>query len=82
MMSHVLADARDHPVMVPYHAHWGRAASLLVEPWPARRQARARLHGAITLALSFDTWRTLSESGLTDRQAVELMLGLARSAAR
>jgi AcrR family transcriptional regulator len=79
MLSHVLADARDHPVMDPYHEHWRRAVDVLLELWPVSGRRRTRLRAAIALALSFDTWRTLSqEHGLTDPQAVELMLGLAR----
>lgn len=83
MMSHVLADARDHPVMAPYHEHWQRATDVLVEPWSVRGRERKTLRAAIALALSFDTWRTLSqEHGLTDRQAVKLMLSLATPATR
>ncbi len=79
MFSHVLADARDHPVMAPYHQHWRRAVDVLVEPWPTRGGKRTSFRAALALALSFDTWRTLShEHGLTDPQAVELMLRLAR----
>lgn len=79
MFSHVLADARDHPVMAPYHRHWARAVDVLLEPWPVRGRRRAPLRAAMALALSFDTWRTLSqEQGLTDPQAVGLMLRLAR----
>ena len=80
MFSHVLADARDHPVMVPYHEHWRRAVDVLLEPRPARGRQRTRLRAALALALSFDTWRTLSqEHGLTDSQAADLMLSLARA---
>ena len=80
MFSHVLADARDHPVMVPYHEHWRRAVDVLLEPRPARGRLRTRLRAALALALSFETWRTLSqENGLTDPQAADLMLSLARA---
>lgn len=79
MFGHVLADARDHPVMAPYHQHWRRAVDVLLESRPVRGRERTRLRAAIALALSFDTWRTLSrEHGLTDRQAADLMVGLAR----
>lgn len=79
MISHVLADARDHPVMAPYHEHWRRAVEVLLEPWRARGRQRTYLRAAIALALSFDTWRTLSqEQGLTDAQAVVLALRLAQ----
>ena len=77
MMAHVLTDARDHPVVAPYHSHWERTADVLVAPWRARGRRRTLLRAAIALALSFDTWRTLvREQELTDDQAVELMLRL------
>jgi AcrR family transcriptional regulator len=79
MFTHVLADARDNPVVAPYHEHWERTADVLVAAWRARGRRRTVLRAAIGLALSFDTWRTLvHEQGLTDDQAVELMLRLTR----
>ena len=75
-MAHVLADARDHEVMAPYHAYWHRAADVLAVRARAAGAGRS-LRAAIALALSFDTWRTLvREQGLTDEQAVELMVRL------
>jgi AcrR family transcriptional regulator len=80
MFSHVLADARDHPVMTPYHEHWRRAVDVLLEPGQARGRMRTRLRAALALALSFDTWRTLTqENSLTDSQAAGLMVSLARA---
>lgn len=77
MMTHVLADARDHDVMAPYHAHWRRATDVLVGPWNLRGRRRDSLRAGIALALSFDTWRTLVRGeGLTDRQAIEVALRL------
>ena len=77
MMTRVLADARDHPVVAPYHAHWQRAADVLTAAWPARGRRRTLLRAGIALALSFDTWRTLArEQQLTDDQALELALRL------
>jgi hypothetical protein len=77
MMTHVLADARGHPVMEPYHAYWARAVDVLLAPWKARGRRRTLLRAGIALALSFDTWRTLvREQGLTDEQALELMVRL------
>ncbi len=79
MISHVLADARDHPVMAPYHAHRQRAADVLTAPWRARGHRRALLRAGIALALSFDTWRTLThEQGLTDDEALDVMVRLTR----
>jgi AcrR family transcriptional regulator len=77
MIGRVIDEARDQPVMAPYHAHWDRAAEVLLAAWPARARRDARLAAAIALALGFDTWRLLvCRRGLSDRQAVELMLRL------
>jgi AcrR family transcriptional regulator len=73
MMTHTLADARDHEVMAPYHELWERAADVLVAPWRARGRWRSLLRAGIAVALSFDTWRTLGrEQQLSDAQAVEV----------
>jgi len=78
MISRVLADARDHEVMAPYHAHWRRAADVLVEPFAASGSRRRLLRAAIALALAFDSWRTLvREQGLDDEQAVAVASRLA-----
>lgn len=77
MIAHVLSDARDHEVVKPYHAHWRHATDVLLRPWPQRGRARRLLRAAIALALSFDTWQSLTrDSGLTDEQAVEVALRL------
>ena len=83
MISHALADARDHPVLAPYHAHWRHAAKVLTEPWRERDRRRKLLLAGIAVALSFDTWRLITrEQQLTDHQAVELMLRLTCDCAR
>jgi hypothetical protein len=77
MMTHVLADARDHAVMQPYHAYWARAVDVLLAGRNARGRRRELLRAGIALALSFDTWRALvREQGLGDEQAVELTVRL------
>jgi AcrR family transcriptional regulator len=79
MMTHALADARDHEVMEPYHAYWSHATDVLVAPFRVKGNARALLRAAIALALSFDTWRTLvRDHGLSDEQTVRVALRLAR----
>jgi AcrR family transcriptional regulator len=76
MMSRVIADARDLPIMAPYHAHWRHAVDILAAAWPKKRRSKL-LHAALGLALSFDTWRTLiRDQGLTNDQAIELMARL------
>lgn len=75
MMTRVLAEARDLPVMLPYHRHWQRAADVIEAAWPESVHRNGLLKAALTLALSFDTWRLLVRSqGLTDDQAIELMM--------
>jgi AcrR family transcriptional regulator len=82
MMTRVLAEARDHEVMAPYHAHWRRAAGVLVAPFRARGRNRTLLRAAIGHALAFDTWRSLvRDEGLTDDQAVAVALRLATGGA-
>lgn len=83
MMTHVLADTRDHEVMTPYHAFWQQAVAVLVAPWKARGRRRTQLRAGIALALSFDTWRTLvREQGLPDEQAIDLVQRLCADAGR
>ena len=78
IFTHVLADTRDHEVMTPYHAHWERAADVLIAPWRVRGRRRALLRAGIGLALSFDAWRSLvRDNGLTNDQAVDVGLRLA-----
>ena len=77
MIAQVIAEARDHPVMDPYHDHWRRAADVLLAAFPPPARRSAKLKAAVALALSFDTWRLLvREQGLSDKQAVELTLRL------
>jgi AcrR family transcriptional regulator len=79
MSARVLADSREHEIMAPYHAHWQHATDVLLAPWRARGNRRRQLRAAIALALSFDTWRTLTrEHTLTDEQATDLAMQLVR----
>jgi AcrR family transcriptional regulator len=81
MIAMALAEARDLPVMAPYHAFWDNAADVLTAAWHIRGRRRARLKAAIALGLSFETHRTLTrEQQLGDDQAIELMTRLAESA--
>ncbi len=79
MMARILAEARDHPVTAPYHAHWQRCAEILAAAWPSNGPKNLERGAACSLAVSFDTWQILVRGhGLTDAQAVELMLCLVR----
>lgn len=77
MMSRALSQARDHEVVQPVLAYWRAAADVLTEPWSARGRRRHRLRAAILLAISFETWRSLTrDSELTDAEAAEVAVGL------
>jgi AcrR family transcriptional regulator len=79
MMTRVLTEASDLPIMVPYHTHWQRAADVLAAAWPASIRRNAMLKAALALAVSFDTWQLLvCSQRLTDDQAIELMTRLTR----
>jgi AcrR family transcriptional regulator len=82
MIAMALAEARDLPVMAPYHRFWDSAAETLATGWRLRGHRRSDLKAAIALALSFDTHRTLTrEQMLTNNQAIKLMIRLTHSAA-
>ena len=77
MMTREFADAADSPIMTPYYDHWRRAAAVVVAAWRVRGRKRTLLRAAIGHAIAFPTWRSLVRGqGLTDAQAVELMLRL------
>jgi AcrR family transcriptional regulator len=83
MMTKVLRDAQIHAptmeVTVPYLKHWDRARYVLVRGWGAEDQRLKTLLGALGHALDFWTWRSLvNEQGLTDEEAIELMVGMVR----
>jgi AcrR family transcriptional regulator len=74
MMLSVLPELRGTPLVEPYHAHWRRAAETLAAAWPEPART-PELTGAIALALSLDTWVLLVRTqGLSDAQAIGLML--------
>ena len=87
MMTKVLRDAQIHAptleVTVPYLKHWDRARYALATGWGAEDQQLKTLLAALGHALDFRTWRSLvHEQGLTDEEAIELMVGMVRSLMR
>jgi AcrR family transcriptional regulator len=87
MMTKVLRDAQVHAptfeVRVPYLRHWDRARYALAPGWGAEDQRLKTLLAALGHALDFRTWLSLvHERGLTDEQAIELMVGMVRSLMR
>ena len=73
----------DAKIMEPIFMHWGRMQDTLAEGWEAAAGTSRLLVGAIELALDFQTWRTMMrKQGLSDEQAIELMVGMVRSLVR
>lgn len=79
MMARATIDVPQMPVLrevlAPMFAYWESVRDLLAEPWG--EAGNARLHrAAIGHAISFQTWQSLvCNEGLSDGEAVELMLG-------
>ncbi len=76
---------RDNPdvreIMRPIFAHRERMKETLAAGWEP--SGGLPLIGAVGLALRFQTWRTLvRQEGLSDEQAIELMVGLVKCRAR
>jgi AcrR family transcriptional regulator len=85
MLSNILRDA----ALVPSVAERVRntigpyseaAAEILATGWKAPKRERRKLLAAIRLALHFQTWQTLTSSGLTNKDAVKLMTALVETA--
>jgi len=79
---------RDHPdvrkIMRPIVEHGAMMHRVLAEGWETREgQAPSLVFGAIGVTLDFQSWRTMvRKQGMTDEQAVELMVGMVRCAAQ
>lgn len=84
LLTHVLRDAEIHPVLRDTvrrrFEYLARARDVLAQGRRSRGRRRARLLAALGHALDFSTWRSLADqNGLSDHEAIELMLGLVRS---
>jgi len=61
----------------PFLQALAHAARMLAEGWGVAAGPGSLMAGAIGHAVAFPTWRSLRhQTGLTDRQAVELMVGM------
>ena len=86
LLENVQRDAAAMPLVAEMNAYRLRyleeTGDLLLEAWPTRRGARARLRRAIGHALEFGTWQSLvRRQGCPTNEAVQLMLALVRAAA-
>jgi AcrR family transcriptional regulator len=76
------AHETDDEIMTPIVAHWERMTETLAGGWESPGGPPQPLLGAIGLSLDFQTWRTMTRhQGLSDEQAIELMVGMVRCAA-
>jgi AcrR family transcriptional regulator len=82
LLENVQRDAAVMPLVAEMNAYRARyleeIRDLLLEAWPARDGARARLRQAIGHALEFRTWQSLvRRQGCATEEAVQLMVAFA-----
>lgn len=66
----------------PYAERMAAILDTLADGWAIRGTRRRRVLGAVLAhAVAFETWRSLTGAGLSDREAVDLLVRLARSVA-
>jgi AcrR family transcriptional regulator len=76
------AHEADAEIMEPIFLHWERMKQSLATGWGESDESSRLLLSAIGLALDFQTWRGMVRTqGLSDEQAIELMVGMVRCAA-
>jgi hypothetical protein len=85
MIANSLRDAPAIPalmdVTMPVITRMGQMVAVLGEGWDTPHDRHDLLRAAIGHAVDFHAWRSLARvQGLTDAQAVELMIGMVRTA--
>jgi len=76
------AHEADAEIMQPIFLHWERMKETLAAGWGESDEPPQLLLSAIGLALDFQTWHAMAlTQGLSDEQAIELMVGMVRCAA-
>jgi AcrR family transcriptional regulator len=63
-------------VMAPLWDYFREAAGGLSAGWEVNGDAQRRVRAAVGHTLGFYTWRSLTDQGLSNAEAVELMVGL------
>ena len=81
MLANVYRDAPRvaaiQPVLATYAPYWTRVSTILLDGWQPAADQQPLLAAAAGHALEFQTWRSLvRQHGLTDMEAVELMVCL------
>ncbi len=84
MTGNIVRDLPDSVVLQqvaePLLEYWKTVRTILDVGWNTRGRKRNLLRGTIGHAIEFETWRSLTvRQGLTDREAVEAMVTLARA---
>ena len=80
MIAQVLPEARDLPIMEPYHAYWRNVVDVLAAPFEGRTKPEELLRAALALAVSFETWYLLVHSHeLEDVQIIKLMMRMVQA---
>jgi AcrR family transcriptional regulator len=86
MFSSVLRDAEvvefARSAIAPLEAYLDDAVGVLLVGWKARGRRRELLRRALSHALAFSTWRSLSAGGVARADAVRLVAALVDTAAR
>ena len=83
MTGNLLRDLPSSPILQqvaePFLDYWSSVRDVLEVGWGVRGRRRTLLRAAIGHAIGFETWRSLTREGLTDRDAAEVMVYLARA---
>jgi AcrR family transcriptional regulator len=86
MLEQVLRDEAAVPELAEVMARWWEAmrdvASGLSAGWGTDPRAQRLVRAAVGHALCFETWRSLTDQGLEDGEAAEMMVRWVESAAR
>lgn len=86
MLEQVIRDEEEVPelaeVMTPWWEYMREVAGGLAAGWGVEPSRQRVLRAAVGHALRFRTWQSLDAEGLTDEDAVELMVRFAHCAAR
>lgn len=80
MLGSILSDETEMPevadVMTPWWEYMREVAGGLAAGWGVTGDAQRLVRSAVGHALGFYTWRSLTDEGLSNGDAVELMVGL------
>ena len=80
MLERILQDESEMPevaeVMTPWWGYMREVAAGLSAGWGVSGDAQRLVRSAVGHALGIYTWRSLSDEGLSNQEAVELMVGL------